>query len=156
MEKSNPPRHYGVFSPVGHTVLSFPSGATMESAAQLLTGQGFTSGLLTRYSPQDMITQAQADMQSAGALASVGQELNLVKALRTLAEQGHSFLVVETPDDGQADRLTELAASLGAVSAQRFGRFIVEDLDVGGPELAQSFESPDRELDIDPAQGTMR
>lgn len=101
MEKSNPPRHYGVFSPVD-------------------------------------------------------QELNLVKVFRTLAEQGHSFLVVETPDDGQADRLTELAASLGAVSAQRFGRFIVEDLDVGAPELAQSFESPDRELDIDPAQGTMR
>ena len=156
MDKSDPPRHFGVFKPVGHTVLSFPTGAALERAAGMLAGAGFAPSLLVRYSPQDMLAQAASDMQSAGVLASIGQDLNLVKAYRTLAEQGHSFLVVDDSGDEQSERLTAMAPRLGATSAQRYGRFIIEDLDVGAPEVAQSFESPDRTPDLDPASGAPR
>jgi hypothetical protein len=155
MDKSNPPRHYGVFKPVGHTVLSFATGTAMENAARMLTRDGFAPALLVRYSPQDMLEQAQADLLSASPLASVGQELNLVKAYRTLAEQDHSFLVVDAPDGDPSDRLTRLAATMGATSAQRYGRFIIEDLDVGAPVVPQSFESPDRAMDLDPPTGNV-
>ena len=156
MDKSDPPRHFGVFKPVGHTVLSFPSAVALENAARMLAIEGFAPSLLVRYSPQDMLAQADADMLSAGVLASVGQELNLVKAYRTLAEQDHSFLVVDASDGEQSERLTTLAPKMGATSAQHYGRFIIEDLDVGAPEIAQSFESPDRALDLDPSAGALR
>jgi hypothetical protein len=153
MDKSDPPRHCGVFKPVGHTVLSFATGAAMEHAAGMLAREGFAPSLLARYSPHDMLAQAESDMLSAGVLASIGQDLNLVKAYRTLAGQGHSFLVVDAPDGEKSDRLTALAPTMGASSAQRVGRFIVEDLDVGAPAVAQTFESPDRPLHLNPATG---
>lgn len=156
MEKSDPPRHFGVFKPVGHTVLSFPTGAALEMAAAMLAREGFAPSLLVRYSPQEMQTQSEHDLESAGVLASVGQDLNIVKAYRTLAERGHSFLVVEAPDGAQSDRLTTLAPTMGATSAQRYGLFIIEDLDVGAPAVAQSFESPDRALDLGTSSGTSR
>lgn len=156
MDKSDPPRHFGVFKPVGHTVFSFPSGTAMENAARMLAREGFASSLLVRYSPQDMLAQVEADMLSAGVLASVGQELNLVKAYRTLAERGHSFLVVDASASEQSESLVRLTPTMGATSAQHYGHFIIEDLDVGAPEVPQSFESPDRAIDLDPAAGTLR
>lgn len=104
MDKAHPPENFGVFSPVGHSVLAFRSATDLEAAATALGRAGFAADTLTRYTPQEMAAQADADLRSVSPMASLGQDLNLVKAHRDLACQGCSFLVVVTPDDERPAR----------------------------------------------------
>lgn len=155
MDKTDPPTSFGVFKPVGHTVIAFASAGDMQAAASSLLEQGFTSEDLVRYTPQEMVAQVDSQLPQASPLASVGQELNLIKAHRALAEGGCSFLVVHAPDDAQAEKVDAVVRTMKATSAQRYGRFIVEELVDLAPGETQVFESPDRGLDIDvPAEKT--
>jgi len=149
MEKNDPPTSFGVFKPVGHTVIAYSNTQALEAAAGSLLGLGFTAADLVRYTPQEMLAQVDSDMVTASPLASVGQELNLVKAHRALAEKGCSFLVVHATDDERAKQVDDLVRSSGAQSAQRYGRFMIEELVNQVPGETQVFESPDRGLDID-------
>lgn len=149
MDINNPPRSFGVFKPVHHTVVTFAATAALESAAGALLAQGFVAEDLTRYSPAQMLAQAESDLQTASPLASLGQELNLVKAYRDLAEEGCSFLVVHAPDDAQIVTLTRAAKAAGAKAAQLYGSFIIEELIAPSEDDVQTSESPDKGLDLD-------
>lgn len=148
MDKSDPPQAFGVFNPVGHTVIAFRSAADVQAARGSMLDQGFDAAALVTYTPAEMVAQVDADLQSATPMASLGQGLNLVKAHRDLAQSGCSFLVVQTPDE----RLTEMAVNVArtqrAVSAQRYGWLIVEEM-LEEPGSPQVFESPARGLDIE-------
>lgn len=85
------------------------------------------------YSPDQM--KRQADIEHAGMLASIGQELDLMKANLDLAEQGHSFQVAD------------IARRFNATRAQKYGRFLIEELIEVGSGETQVFESADRGLD---------
>lgn len=147
MDKTDPPRSFGVFKPAGYTVLVFPDSETMEETALHLTAAGIVKEDVTRYTPQEMMAQTAADIEGASAFASVGQELNLVKMHRELASQGSHFMVVPTPKDVIAQQVADIARPLGAVAAQYYGTLIVEDLIDPADGKAQVFESPDRGLD---------
>jgi hypothetical protein len=146
MEKNDRPEAFGVFKPVGHIVIAFRDADRLEALATALLRRGFGPDALVHYRPEEMQAQADADLQKAMPLASLGQELNLVKAHRDLAAQGCSFLIVHAPDDEQAEQVSQALVGAGAVSAQRYGRFIIEELDTE-PDERQVFESPDRGLD---------
>ena len=149
MEKSNPPRSFGVFKPSGHTVIAFESVALLEAAGKALAEQGFTASDLVRYTPQEMLAQTDSDLVTASPLASVGQELNLIKAHRELAQKGSSFLVVHAPDDDQAQRVDKVIQGMQTTAAQRYGTLIIEELVDKTDGENQVFESPDRGLDMD-------
>jgi hypothetical protein len=148
MDKNHLPESFGAFKPVGHTVIAYRSAAEMESAASTLQGQGFSGEALVRYTPEEMLAQADSELASASALAALGQELNLVRAQRDLAARGCSFLVVHAPDDERAAHVDALLRSTHPVAAQRYGRLIVEELVDGQRSDEQVFESPDRGLDL--------
>lgn len=147
MDKADPPRSFGVFKPAGHTVLVFPDLQKLEDTALQLTAAGIVPEAVTRYSPQEMTTQAEKDLESAGALASMGQELNLVKAHLELARKGCHFMVVKTDKDDIARQVADIAQPLGAIAAQHYGVLVVEDLIDPADGKGQLFESPDRGLD---------
>ena len=151
MEKANPPRSFGVFKPVGHTVIAFARADLLEAAASALLQERFQPSDLVRYTPAEMIEQADSDLRTASPMASVGQDLNIVKAHRALAENGCSFLVVQTADSSGEERVDEVVHRMKATSAQRFGTLIVEELVEAPDGRDQSFESPDTGLDIDTA-----
>ena len=148
MDINSPPRSFGVFKPVDHTVVTFASPTALESAASALLADGFSAEDLTRYSAAQMLAQTASDLQTASPLASVGQELNLVKAHRALAQQGCSFLVVQAPDEMQMATLIKAAKAAGAQSAQRYGSFIIEELIATSDGEIQLSESPDKGLDL--------
>ena len=50
-----------------------------------------------RLTDREMLSQIEQDLQKASSLAAVGQELNLIKAHRALAERGYHWLVVHAP-----------------------------------------------------------
>ena len=142
-----PPRSFGVFKPTGHVVISFPSAAHADAAAQQLQDIGLPADALHRYTDREMLRQIDIDRQQASALSSVGQELNLVLAHRALAEQGFHWLVVRAADDDLARQVAEIARRCGAERAQAYGRFIIEELIAHDRDLPQVGESVDRGLD---------
>ena len=148
MEKTEPPESFGVFKPVGHIVIAFRSAGDLQAAVGSLLEQGFVHSALVRYTPEEMKAQVDADVRNASPLASLGQELNLIKAHRALAQRGCSFLIVHAPHDEQAERVAAVARTMKAVAAQRYGQFIIEELIDQPLGETQVFESPARGLDI--------
>lgn len=128
MDKSNPPETFGVFKPVGHTVMAFKTVEGMDAATAALTEAGFDSADIVSYSPKEMEKLARAEREAASPLAAFGYELELVDTHLALAESGCSFLVVPAPDDDQIERVAELANKLDVASAQHYGRFMIQDL----------------------------
>ena len=147
------PQAYGVFKPVGHVVVSFASAADARGTAVALRDDGFTDGEVTTYSPEAMLAQADADIDRAGPAASLGQELNLVRAHRELAAKGYHFLVVRASSDERAQVIASVARRFNAERAQRYGHLIIEELVEPGNGEPQVAESPDRGLDSQTRSG---
>lgn len=147
MDRADPPEAFGVFKPVGHVVISFPSMQQMEAAARALADEGIVESAQVRFTPGQMVARADIDIAKASPLASLGQELNLVKAHRELAARGYAFLIVEADGDAGAARIAKTAARFQATRAQHYGRFMIEDLIEPGDGETQVGESPDRGLD---------
>ena len=153
MNKNDKPEAYGVFKPVGHVIVSFDGEGDARSALKALLDAGFGADAVSYYSPEQMKRQADIDIEGAGVLASIGQELNLVKAHRDLAEQGASFLVVKAPEDDEAAKVAEIVQRYRATRAQKYGRFIIEELIEPGSGEKQVAESPDRGTDAQTESG---
>jgi hypothetical protein len=143
---------FGVFKPVGHIVISVPGAEQAAAAADAIGRAGATD--VRRYSDREMIEQIDRDLEHASGVASVGQEVNLVKAHRALAERGYHWLVVRAADDEQARRIADAARGAGAETAQHYGRFVIEELIQHAGDLPQVGESPDRGLDPQTPSGT--
>jgi hypothetical protein len=153
MNQTDRPEAYGVFKPVGHVMVAFPTEADLQGALTALVRRGFAAADLAVYSPEQMKRQADIDIEQAGVLAGIGQELNLVKAHRELAEQGHSFLVVHAPKEAQARGVADIARRFRAARAQRYGRMMIEELIEVGSGEKQVAESPARGLDAQTRSG---
>ena len=144
---------YGVFKPVGHVVVAFPTAPDAHAAQDALLAAGFTRDDITVYSPQQMLAQVTQDLARASSLAGVGQELNLVKAHGELARQGSSFLVVRAGNQDAADRIAAVALRFHASRAQRYGTMLIEELIPVGGSDRQVAESSDRGLDAQTRSG---
>jgi len=153
MNSNDRPSAFGVFKPVGHVIVAFPTEGDTQGALTALLEAGFASEDINVYSSQQMKRQADIDIEQAGVLAGIGQELNLVKAHRELAEKGHSFLVVKAPDDDRTQRITAIARRFHAARAQRYGRLLIEELIEVGSGQNQVPESPDLGLDAQTRSG---
>ncbi|MCW7539271.1 hypothetical protein OOT46_15610 [Aquabacterium sp. A7-Y] len=153
MDKTEHPETMGVFKPVGHVVISFRSESDADNAVEALADAGFSGAYVVRYTPEQMKVQVERDIAQASPLASLGQELNLVKAHGELAEKGYHFLVVHAPKDEETRTVGEIARSCKAERAQKYGSFVIEELIEVGSEPRQVFESPDRGLDAQTRSG---
>ena len=153
MDKLDPPTSHGVFKPVGHVVISFPTQQDLLGAEAALRELDLDGDAITAYTPQEMTQQASADIERADALASLGQELNLVKAHKVLAEHGYHFLIVNVADDETAQRVADTAKGYNAERAQQYGHFIIEELIAHADDEPQVAESPDRGLEAQTPSG---
>ncbi|WP_422835271.1 hypothetical protein [Variovorax sp. HJSM1_2] len=147
MELQDHPTSFGVFKPVGHLVISFPSQAQAEHARQALAAEGYAEDAVTSYTAGEMLAQIDDDLAHASPLANLGQEINLIKAHRELAVRGYHWLVVRAKGEQAARRVANMAHAFGAERAQLYGRFIIEELIEHATDTPQVAESPDRGLD---------
>lgn len=148
-----PPTSFGVFKPVGHVVVQFPTAADLEGAVAALLAQGFGRDAMLRYTPQQMLAQIDREMAQASPVAAIGQELNLIKAHRAMAERGYHWLVVHAPNNELAQRVAAAVKPWNAERAQQYGRFIIEELIEHPDDTPQVSESPDRGLDAQTPSG---
>jgi hypothetical protein len=145
MNASNSQTAYGVFKPVGHVLASFPTECDARSAVEALKQAGFPE--VAYYSADEVRERAERDIQRAGVLATIGQELNLVKQQRDLAREGHPFVSVLAKEDDAARRAADIVARYHADRAQKYGHMIIEELIEPGSGERQARESPDTGLD---------
>lgn len=136
-----------MFKPVGHVVVGFRNAADQQSALAALQRAGFAEGDIAAYTPEQMIRQADIDIEQAGVLAGIGQELNLVKSHRAMAVDGQSFLVVRAPGDDPSAEVAKIAQRCRATRAQKYGHLMIEELIDPSGGGTQSSESPDTGLD---------
>lgn len=119
---------FGVFKPVGHTVIAFPSADQAAGARTALGRLGLDDKAVRSYTDREMLSHIVRDIQEASPLASIGQEMSLVLAHKALAEEGYHWLIVLTPEDELARRVAACVKPLGAERAQLYGHFIIEEL----------------------------
>jgi hypothetical protein len=100
-----------------------------------------------------MKEQAEHDIAHASPLAHFGQEVNLVRAHRDLAEKGYSFLIVPADNTDLARKAAEIGRGFHVERAQRYGNFVIEELIESREDEAQVFESPHRGLDSETPSG---
>jgi hypothetical protein len=111
---------FGVFKPVGHVVISLRGEQQAKEAATAIEQLGVADPDIHYMSDSEMLDGAEADIQRAGIGASIGQDLNLVRAHRELAAQGYHWLIVKAENRDQAIAIAEAAepheASAGSSS----------------------------------------
>ena len=145
MNENDSQTAYGVFQPVGHVLASFPTERDAHAAADALKQAGFPD--VAYYPAGEVLERAERDIERAGVLATIGQELNLVKQQRDLAREGHPFVSVLAEEDDAARRAADIVARHGADRAQKYGHLIIEELIEPGTGQRQARESPDTGLD---------
>jgi hypothetical protein len=128
MDKTSPPTTFGVFKPVGHTVVVYADAAAAEAGAAELKEKGFGGDTITRYTAAEMRAQAAADQASASPLAGLGYELELMGVYDSFAERGASFLVVHAPESGQSDQVADIARATRALAAHHYNTLAIEEV----------------------------
>lgn len=155
MDANQRPDPSSALERVGRVIVSFPLQADMQGALSALFDAGFANDDVIAYSAEQMARQARLDIANAGMLASIGQNLNLMKADLERAERGCSFLVVRAAMDDKAAVVTGIARRFNASRAQKYGLLLIEELLASGSDGPQVFESADRGLD-EPAAAARR
>jgi len=151
MDKLHLTTSFCVAEPVPRIVAAFRSLAQARDTLEALLAEGCASEDLVCCTPQQMAAQVDADVQAASPLALFGQEFRFMQAHRALAQCGCSFLVVHAPDDATTRRVTEVARSMHAVAAQRYGPPAIEEL-IGWPGIqAPACRTVDRRRSATPA-----
>ncbi len=144
---------FGVFKPVGHVVVSFPNQEQAVKGVRALAEIGLVREDVHYLSDRQMVEQIDRDLADVSALASIGQEVNLARAQRDLAERGYHWLVVRARNDGRAAQIADCLKPIGAERAQHYGRFIIEELIEHAEDTAQVAESPERGLNAQTPSG---
>ena len=155
MDATQRPDPDSALNRVGHVIISFPPKADVQGALSALFDAGFSNDEVIVYSAEQMKRQARLDIANAGMLASIGQDLNLMKADLQHAEQAFSFLVVRASQDEKAAVVAVIARRFNARRAQKYGLLLIEELLASGSDEHQVFESVDRGLD-EPAAAIQR
>ena len=145
---------FGVFKPVGHVLISFPSLDQARAAHRAMVEQ-FEFGLddIRLMSDREMLRLTEESMRAESPLAWFGQEPNLVRAQHELAERGYHWLLVKAEGDDLPYKVADCARPYGAERAQRYGMLIIEELIEHATDLPQVAESPDRGLDAQTPSG---
>jgi hypothetical protein len=119
---------FGVFKPVGHTLIGFHTDEELQSALEALRALGFLDASVVHYSAAEMAAQVEAELLDASPLANFGYELDLIRIHGDLAKKGGSFLLVEAPTDVLSAQVADLVRAIKPATAQHYGTLLIENL----------------------------
>jgi hypothetical protein len=128
MDKSHPPTTFGVFKPVGHTVIAYRSSADADAGVAALATRGFEPSALVRYTAQEMVALVEAERLTASPLAGFGYEPELNRIHLELGQQGCSFVVVHCPKNEQAAQVADIARATHAILAHHYNTLVIEEV----------------------------
>lgn len=133
MNKTDPPTSFGIFKPVGHTLITFHTESELQTAQSALAALGFGPSSMVHYSASEMGVQIDAELLAASPLANFGYELDLIRVHKGFADDGCCFLVVDAPTEALRTKVADFVRAFNPASAQHYGRFMIEDLTEKAP-----------------------
>ena len=122
------PTSFGVFSPTGHVVMAFPDDDRAEKARAALIAGGFNENEVTRFTPAEVIAEAEKSEEQAISPIQIGQEVAKVEEYLELARGGAGFLVVHAPEHDRARQAVAIAKPFGLTFAEKYNRLTLEEL----------------------------
>jgi hypothetical protein len=118
----------GILNPIGHIVLAFEDDAVTADAVEALRAAGFVDEEILSYLAAEATPRLRERVRTASEAAGFGYEITLMRRYLALAEEGAGWLIVYSPSNDAAQRITEVATRFGALCAVRYHRLASEDL----------------------------
>jgi hypothetical protein len=118
----------GILNPVGHVVLAFKDDAVTAQAVAALHTAGLAQEDVLAYLASEATPRLRERVRTASESAGFGYEITLMRRYLAFAEAGAGWLIVYSPSDDAAEKITEVATRFGALCAVRYHRLANEDL----------------------------
>ena len=119
-------RDFGAFYPTGHMVVAFQDEADAIKILNELKSQGQEFADTTMVSSELMINFAQKNLTEVGFMAELGTSVSTVQSFLDAARQGATFLIVATPNDQAAERVSVAIHHVSFMLAERYHMLAIE------------------------------
>ena len=119
-------RDFGAFYPTGHMVVAFQNEADAIKILNELKSQGQAFADTTMVSSELMIDFAQKNLTEVGFLAELGSSVSTVQSFLDAARQGATFLIVATPSNEAAERVSVAIHHVSFMLAERYHILAIE------------------------------
>ena len=119
-------RDFGAFYPTGHMVVAFQDEADAIKILNELKSQGQAFADTTMVSSELMIDFAQKNLTEVGFMAELGTSVSTVQSFLDAARQGATFLIVATPNDQAAERVSVAIHHVSFMLAERYHMLAIE------------------------------
>lgn len=119
-------RDFGAFYPTGHMVVAFQDEADAIKILNELKSQGQAFADTTMVSSELMINFAQKNLTEVGFMAELGTSVSTVQSFLDAARQGATFLIVATPNDQAAERVSVAIHHVSFMLAERYHMLAIE------------------------------
>ena len=119
-------RDFGAFYPTGHMVVAFQDETDAIKILNELKSQGQAFADTTMVSSELMIDFAQKNLAEVGFLAELGSSVSTVQSFLDAARQGATFLIVATPNDQAAERVSVAIHHAPFMLAERYHMLAIE------------------------------
>jgi hypothetical protein len=106
----------------------FPGEQQARDAAQLLAREGIADDAMMFLTPADIRQHLLGATGDDHIVPSAGTEGDTVRKFAELAAQGHHGLMVHTPHQEDADRVTGLLKDAPVSYGQRYRKLVIEDV----------------------------
>lgn len=119
----------GAFYPTGYSMIMFPEEQHAKAVGEQLAAGNFVSDEVYFIPAETILSQITPTVKTGDdPLPSVGTDGATVRAYTKLARDGHSALLVKTPDAEDAAQLMEIVRTVPFSIAQRYRTLVIEDL----------------------------
>ncbi|MEJ8851783.1 hypothetical protein [Variovorax rhizosphaerae] len=119
----------GAFYPTGYSMLMFPDGETARQVGKRLIDSDVSGDDVYLVPPEEILSQITPTVHDGdNPLPSAGTDGATVRAFTKLALDGHTGLLVRTPDAKAAERMMEIVRTVPYSMAQRYRTLVIEDL----------------------------
>ncbi len=122
------PTSFGVFKPVGWLMVGLPNQAKADELVTALQGAGWPSTAVLHFTPRESLSELEAMVDNAGAMAGFGYEITLLRRYVTLTKEGHRWLLVKVDGVEHAAAAAEVARRCDATLAVHYRTLTVEEL----------------------------
>jgi len=119
-------RDFGAFFPTGHMVVAFQQPQDAHQVVHELEELGRQPVDALELSPQEMADFAEKNLHEASFIANMGTSLTTVQSFLDAARAGATFLILPTPDNRAAERVSQAIHHVPFVLAERYHRLVIE------------------------------
>ena len=119
-------KDFGTFFPSGHMVVAFRQAEDAHQVVHELEALEHRPLDVLELTPLEMAAFAERNLQEAGFISDMGTSAATVQAFLEAARAGATFLILPTPDNREAERVSQAIHHVPFVLAERYHRLLIE------------------------------